>query len=103
MTTVIPDSTTAIPHLGVRAVRANLTTYLRAAQTGHRIIITIDGLPVAELGPIGGSGGYDDLAGLVAAGLLEPPRRTDRTESPPSAPLPAGMNTERILAELRGR
>jgi len=84
-------------------MRANLTSHLRAAQAGHRVIVTIDGAPVAELGPIGGAGSHNDLAGLVASGLLDPPRRSDRPPSPTATPLPAGMNAERILAELRGR
>ena len=95
-----PDPTT---HVGTRDLRANLAAHLRAAQSGHRVIVTVDGVPVAELGPVGGAHTPDSLEALVATGLLEAPGRTDRPDAPSPTPLPAGMSSERALTELRGR
>ncbi|MDG2112486.1 MAG: type II toxin-antitoxin system prevent-host-death family antitoxin [Actinomycetota bacterium] len=98
-----PPSPDAISHIGARDLRANLASHLRAAQAGHRVIVTVDGAPVAELGPVGGGGRHDSLEALVATGLLEAPRRTDRPAAPAATPLPAGLTSERALMELRGR
>ena len=92
-----------VTHLGTRELRAHLASYLRAAQSGHRLVVTVDGVPVAELGPVGGAARRGSLDALVATGLLEAPRRTDRPEPPAATPLPAGLTSERALAELRGR
>lgn len=97
------QSADAVSHIGVRDLRANLASHLRAAQAGHRVIVTVDGTAVAELGPIGGSDRHDSLEALVATGLLEAPRRTDRPAKPSPTPLPAGLTSERALMELRGR
>ena len=96
-------SADAVSHIGVRELRARLASHLRAAQNGHRVIITVDGTPVAELGPIGGGSRPDSLEALIATGLLEAPRRADRPDSPTPTPLPAGMTSDRALVELRGR
>ncbi len=96
-----PSDTT--PHVGVRELRANLAAHLRAAESGHRVIVTVDGVPAAELGPVGGTGAPDSLEALVATGLLEAPGRTDRPSAVEPTPLPAGMTSERALTELRGR
>ncbi len=93
----------AVTHVGTRELRANLAAHLRAAQAGHRVVVTVDGSPVAELGPVGGSNRAGGLDALVATGLLEAPRRTDRPAAPAPTPLPAGMSSERALTELRGR
>jgi prevent-host-death family protein len=42
----------AVTHVGTRELRANLAAHLRAAQAGHRVVVTVDGSPVAELGPV---------------------------------------------------
>jgi prevent-host-death family protein len=86
--------------VGVRELRANLASAVRQAGAGERVVITIDGRPVAQLGPLEptGSPSLDELA---ASGLLEPPRR-------PHPPAPEGIDTpidvrlDRILDEVRG-
>ncbi|RMH75921.1 MAG: type II toxin-antitoxin system prevent-host-death family antitoxin, partial [Actinomyces sp.] len=66
-----PDPTT---RMGVRDLRARVAAAVRRAGDGERIVVTVDGRPVAQLGPLEPSPrpGLDDL---VAAGLLTPPRR----------------------------
>jgi prevent-host-death family protein len=89
-----------VQQIGARELRANLAAALRQAGAGQRVVVTVDGRPVAQLGPLepSGSPGLEELA---AAGLLEPPRRAQ------PAP-PAGLDTavdvrlDRILDEVRG-
>lgn len=97
--TTATDHTTTV---GVRDLRADLATNLRRAGSGERLIITIDGRAIAQLGPVGNPS-EPSLADLVAAGLLEPPKRRDRPPAPPAAELAIGVATARVLEELRGR
>jgi prevent-host-death family protein len=43
---------TTIPQ---RELRNNVSEVLRRAEAGERILVTVDGRPVAELGPVAGS------------------------------------------------
>ena len=38
--------------LGIRELRANLAAAARRAGAGERVVITVDGEPVAQLGPV---------------------------------------------------
>ena len=38
-----------------RELRNNVSEVLRRAEAGERIVVTVDGRPVAELGPVAGS------------------------------------------------
>ena len=87
--------------IGTRALRANLATALRQAAAGERVVITAGGRPVAQLGPVEPSGAAT-LTDLAAAGLVEPPRRTDRPAPPPAADTPVDIRLDRLLAEVRG-
>ena len=98
-----PEIPGAVTQLGVRDLRARLASHIRQAGSGHRITITVDGRPVAELGPIGGSRTADTIDSLIATGLLGAPTRTDRPPPPDPTLMPAGTTSERALLELRGR
>ena len=89
--------------IGVRELRGNVAAVLRRAAAGERIVVTVDGRPLAQLGPIEPAGA-PTLDDLVATGLVEPPRRPD-----PLAPevepvdLAVDIRLDDVLAELRGR
>jgi prevent-host-death family protein len=86
--------------IGARELRAHLAAAVRQAGAGERIVVTIDGRPVAQLGPLDPVGA-PSLAELAAAGLLEPPRRS--TPPVPEAIDPAvDVRLDRILDEVRG-
>ena len=89
--------------VGSRELRSSLAEYLRSAAAGHTIVVTVDGSPMAQLGPIGQSEPGLSIAPLIAAGLLEPPSRFDRQPSEATFDLPAGLSSERALREIRGR
>ena len=87
--------------VGARELRANLASALRQAEAGERVVVTVDGRPVAQLGPLEAMGA-PTLDELAAAGLMDPPRRRDRPE--PAEPIDTAVDVrlDRILDEVRG-
>ena len=93
--------TSVVDHIGTRELRANLAAALRQAAAGERVVITVDGRPVAQLGPLEASGA-PTLAELAASGLVEPPRRGDRPSPPDAVDTAVDVRLDRVLAEVRG-
>ena len=89
--------------LGIRELRADAAAMVRRAGAGERIVVTVNGHPVAQLGPVGGGDLDVTLDDLVAAGWVVPPRRTGRPTRP-GDPVPAwaGARLDRLLREIRG-
>jgi len=88
--------------IGVRELRAGLAKHIARAEAGDRLIVTVDGRAVAQLGPIAATT-RPALEELIAAGLIEAPRRRDRPRAKPADTLATGLTPERVLRELRGR
>ena len=88
--------------VGIRDVRGRLTALVRRAGAGHRLLITIGGRPVAQLGPIETGGADVTLDDLVARGLVEPARRGDRPSPSTQIDSWTGNRLDRILREVRG-
>ncbi len=88
--------------IGTRELRANLAAALRQVGAGERLVITVDGRPVAQLGPLEPSGS-PTLADLAASGLVEPPRRSQPAEPPDAAAPAVDVRLDRILTEVRGQ
>jgi prevent-host-death family protein len=88
-------------HVGVRELRNQVAAVVRRAGAGDRVIVTVDGHPVAQLGPIDPIGG-PTLDDLVAGGLVRPPGRSDKPDPPDPAILPVDLRAEPILDEVRG-
>lgn len=89
--------------LGIRQLRAELASVTRRAGAGERMVITVDGRPVAQLGPIEPTDGAPTLPDLVARGLVLPARRGDRPAPEFSMPMWAGTRIDQLLREVRGR
>ena len=90
--------------IGIRELRGQVATIVRRAGAGDVVVITVDGKPVAQLGPLDPSLAGITLELLAAAGLLSAPRRPDRpTEPPPATDPPVDARLDRVLEELRGR
>ena len=89
--------------MNVRTLRAQLAQALRRAEAGERIVVTVRGRPVAQLGPVKpvpyAQPTIDDL---VARGLLVRARGDDRPEPALRVPLWAGARLDRLLREVRG-
>jgi prevent-host-death family protein len=99
-----PDGTVpAVDTIGVRELRSNVAAVLRRAAAGERIVVTVDGRPLAQLGPLEPTG-EPTLDDLVATGLVEPPRRPEAL--PPELDpldLAVDIRLDDVLSELRGR
>jgi prevent-host-death family protein len=89
--------------IGVRELRSDLAAAVRRAGAGERIVVTVDGRPVAQLGPLEASDDELSLDDLAARGLLELARRTDRPEPDFSMPMWAGTRLDKLVREVRGR
>jgi prevent-host-death family protein len=112
-----PDAGPAAPgsgnpgldRVGIRGLRNEVSALVQRAAGGERIVITVDGRPTAQLGPLAADGDLT-LDDLVAAGLIDPPRNpsVSMAESESSASegplhMPADVRLDRLLDQVRGR
>lgn len=89
--------------LGIRELRNATADAVRRAGSGERIVVTVDGRPVAQLGPLDpGSADGLTLDDLIARGLVVAPRRDDRPRPTLTVDLWAGSRIDRAAADLRG-
>jgi prevent-host-death family protein len=89
--------------LGVRELRNQTAAAVRRAGAGERIVITVDGRPVAQLGPIEAARDAFTLDDLAARGLVTLPRRHDRSAPDIVVAVWAGFRLDRLLRDVRGR
>lgn len=87
--------------IGVRELRNDVAAVLRRAAAGERIVVTVDGVPTAQVGPLE-SAGAPSLDDLVAAGLLAPPRRPRPDTDAHPLDLPVDVRLDDVLDALRG-
>jgi prevent-host-death family protein len=89
--------------LGIRELRGHLTSLVRRAGGGERIVITIAGRPVAQLGPVEPADASATIDDLAARGLLELAHRGDRPADPGvQIDSWTGGRLDRALREVRG-
>jgi prevent-host-death family protein len=91
-----------VERVGIRQLRNNVAAVVRRASAGERVVVTVDGVPVAQLGPLDAAAGVT-LDDLVAAGLIRPPGRRDRPGMPEAEDAPVDVRPDGVLDELRGR
>lgn len=89
--------------IGIRELRADLAAAIRRAGAGERVVVTVGGQPVAQLGPIEATSDGPTIADLAARGLVQPARRDDRPEPTFVMPLWAGTRLDQLVREVRGR
>lgn len=76
---------------GIRELKNNLSQYIRRAEAGERISITMHGRVVAQLVPSGATGARPDrYAELVAAGVIRPATKGGPIPKWPPLRLPPG-------------
>jgi len=84
--------------IGIRELKADLSTLLRAVEAGEQVRVTRHGTVVAEIVPAGASPARERLRELVAAGKVTPSSGPRRTRAP--RPLRAKRSaSEIVLAE----
>lgn len=89
--------------IGIRRLRAEVAAQVRRAGAGERIVITVDGRPVAQLGPVEPEPGATTLEDLAAQGQVLLARRDDRPTPAFTMPLWAGTRIDQLVREVRGR
>jgi len=92
----------AVERVGIRELRNQVAAVVRRAAAGERIVVTVDGIPVAQLAPLEPDRAGVTLDDLVAAGLVEPPGRLGRPATRRLLALPVDASVDRVLDELRG-
>lgn len=88
--------------IGIRELRADLAAAVRRAGSGQRVVISVDGRALAQLGPIEPEHGQTVLADLIAAGAVIAPRRTDAMRPGTPIAIWSGVRLDRALKQLRG-
>jgi prevent-host-death family protein len=88
--------------IGVRELRNQVAAVVRRAAAGERIVVTVDGRPMAQLSPLTPAG-QPTLADLAATGLLDAPLKPRPGAPPPADDLAVDVRIDRVMDELRGR
>ncbi len=87
--------------VSMSVLRKELAGFLRRAKNGERVIITVDGKPIAQIGPLEPNGSLD-MDQLVASGLVNEPTSVSSTNKPAQMSFPIDVTIETILLEMRG-
>ncbi|CAB4568774.1 unannotated protein [freshwater metagenome] len=87
--------------IGIRELRTALASYVKRAHTGERLVITVDGVPVAQLGALSGDYTGISVADLIARGALVAPRRRGDFVLDGPLLLTTGTRVDRALAQVR--
>ena len=89
--------------IGIRELRNQASRVVRRARSGERMVITVDGVPSAQIGPLNDGMPDRTLDDLIAAGLVLPARA--KAPPRPAQPVraPAGRTTTEVLREDRDR
>lgn len=92
----------AMERIALRELRNQASRVVRRARAGERLIITVDGVPAAEIGPVSAEHA-SSLDQLISTGSVVGARI--RTGSAPARPVPApsGRSSSSVLRELRDR
>ena len=86
--------------VSIRELRNDVSRIVRRANAGERLIVTNNGVAVAEIRPLEEGSTEQRIQGLIAAGKLIAPTRT----GPPRRPTPIkveGPSSEETLDDLR--
>jgi prevent-host-death family protein len=92
-----------VQRIPVRELRNQASQVVRRARAGERLIITVDGIAAAEIGPVSVAGQAPSLQELIATGAVV----AARVRTPPPPPTPRrvrpGMSSAEVLHQLRER
>jgi prevent-host-death family protein len=86
--------------IGVRELRARLAGFVRRAEAGESIVITVSGRPAAVLGPVGGRAELT-LEDLVALGTVTAPRARTGRPAVTRTRLPVDARSDVELRKVR--
>jgi prevent-host-death family protein len=92
-----------VERIAIRELRNQASRVVRRARAGERLIITVDGVAAAEIGPVTDAERATSLDELVATGAVVAARVRRAAPSPRPVPAPSGRSSADVLAELRER
>jgi prevent-host-death family protein len=87
--------------IGIRELRNDVAAVVRRASAGERIVVTVDGRPVAQLGPLEPTGS-PTLDDLIASGHVRAARRAATGTPPDAEDAPVDARSDWILDDIRG-
>ncbi len=93
----------SMDRIALRELRNQASRVVRRARAGERLIITVDGVPAAEIGPVTLSERGASIDELVATGAVVAPRRSKARRPAAPMPSPSGRSSTDVLGELRER
>ena len=96
----MPETRAATSRVGIRALRQNLSVYLRRIHRGERFEVTDRGRPVALLVPLAGN--ESPLARLIAQGRAKAPLGDLLGLDPPAGD-PSTATSEALIADRDDR
>jgi prevent-host-death family protein len=85
--------------IGVRELKAGLSSMLRKVEEGEQIKVTVRGRHVADIVPAGSPRGTEHMRRLVAEGKVTPPARPRPRHAP--RPLRTGRSASAIILAER--
>ena len=94
------ESSAATSRVGIRALRQNLSVYIRRIHRGERFEVTDRGRPVALLIPL--TGNESPLAKLIAQGRASSPKG-DLLDLDPPAGKPSTTVSDALIADREDR
>ena len=86
--------------VGIRELRTDVAAVVRRAAAGERVVVTVDGRPVAQLGPLEPVGA-PTLDDLIASGHVVAARRP-APDPPDAEDAPIDARSDWILDDIRG-
>jgi prevent-host-death family protein len=89
--------------IALRELRNQASQVVRRARAGERLIITVDGVAAAEIGPVSDAERVPTLDELVATGAVVAARLRTAPPAPMPVPAPSGRSSSDVLAQLRER
>lgn len=89
--------------IAVRELRNQASRLVRRARAGERLIITVDGVPAAEIGPISAAERASSLEELITTGAIVAPRVRTAPRRPRPVSSPLSRLSSDVLDELRER
>jgi len=92
-----------VDRIAVRELRNQASKVVRRARSGERLIITVDGVPAAEIGPVSAAGRATSLAELITSGAVLAPRTRSVPPRPEPLRPPSDRSSSDILRQLRER
>jgi prevent-host-death family protein len=89
--------------IAVRELRNQASRVVRRARAGERLIITVDGVPAAEIGPVSPAERATTLDELISTGAVVAPRVHGAGRPPRPVAAPSDHSSIDILRHLRER